>query len=94
MVDTFVTTTIPINCYTRVSPRSSLALKFIDVGAGVIDADYTGTVQVVIYNFGADIFSIDAGDRIAQLNIEHIFRPSSGTSSTIRDDGGFGSTGK
>ena len=64
------------------APRSSLALKFIDVGVGVIDADYTGTVRVVIYNFSADIFSIDAGDRIAQLIIERIFRPSSGTSST------------
>ena len=78
LVDTFVTATIPIDCYARVAPRSSLASKFIDVGAGVIDADYTGTVRVVIYNFSADIFSIDAGDRIAQVIIERIFRPSSG----------------
>ena len=73
LVDTFVTATIPIDCYARVAPRSSLALKFIDVGVGVIDADYIGTVRVVIYNFSADIFSIDAGDRTAQLIIERIF---------------------
>ena len=71
------------------APRSSVSFNFIDVGAGVIDADYTGTVRVVIYNFSAD-----AGDRIAQLIIERIFRPSSGTSSTIPGDCGFGSTGK
>jgi dUTP pyrophosphatase len=39
------------------APRSGLAVKhFIDVGAGVVDADYRGNVGVVLFNFGTEPF--------------------------------------
>ena len=41
--------------------------KFIDVGAGVIDADYRGEVGVILFNFGKEDFVVNMGDRIAQL---------------------------
>ena len=91
MVDTHVSVTIPLDCYGRVAPRSSLAYRLIDVGGGVIDSDYKGTIWVVIYNFGTDDFVIKAGDRIAQLIIERIFAPLQASSTSTRGIGGFGS---
>jgi deoxyuridine 5'-triphosphate nucleotidohydrolase len=57
----------------RVAPRSGLASKHsIDVGAGVIDADYRGPVKVLLFNLGETDFAINEGDRIAQLIIERV----------------------
>ena len=54
--------------YARIAPRSGLALKrFIDVGGGVVDADYRGEVGVVLFNHGDHDFEVKMGDRIAQL---------------------------
>ena len=92
MVDTHVSVTIPLDCYGRVAPRSSLAYRLIDVGGGVINSDYKGTIWVVIYNFGTDDFVIKAGDRIAQLIIERIFAPLQAASTSTRGIGGFGSS--
>ena len=92
VVDTHVSVTIPLDCYGRVAPRSSLAYRLIDVGCGVIDSDYKGTIGVVIYNFGTDDFVIKAGDRIAQLIIERIFAPLQASSTSTRGIGGFGSS--
>ena len=62
---------IPKGHYGRIAPRSGLALKnFIDVGAGVIDSDYTGNVGVVLFNFAHSYFHIRRGDKIAQLILE------------------------
>lgn len=61
----------------RVAPRSGLASKhFIDTGAGVIDADYRGEVKVLLFNFSEVDFTIQAGDRIAQLVLERVCFPS------------------
>ena len=59
--------------YGRIAPRSGLAVKkFIDVGAGVVDADYRGPVGVVLFNFGEEDFVVEQGDRVAQLVLEKI----------------------
>ncbi|GMH22870.1 hypothetical protein Nepgr_024713 [Nepenthes gracilis] len=53
--------------------RSGLAWKHsIDVGAGVIDADYRGEVGVILFNHLDVDFAVKVGDRIAQLIIEKI----------------------
>ena len=49
--------------------------KFIDVGAGLIDADYRGELGVILFNFGEEDFMIDMWDKIAQLIFEKIKTP-------------------
>jgi len=57
LVPTGLSMAIPIGNYGRIAPRSGLAAKnFIDVGAGVIDADYRGEVKVLLFNFGEQEF--------------------------------------
>lgn len=90
---------LPPGCYGRIAPRSGLAAKhFIDVGAGVIDADYRGNLGVILFNFGIEDFVVNRGDRIAQLICERITIPqileaSKPLDSTARGAAGFGSTG-
>ena len=51
-----------------IKPKSGHAVKYgIDVLAGVVDSDYTGTIKVVLINHGSEIFSGKTGDKIAQL---------------------------
>ena len=99
VVATDISIAVPDGTYGRVAPRSGLAVKhFIDVGAGVIDADYRGPVGVVLFNFGENDFQIRKGDRIAQLILEKIeIAPVLEVKSldeTDRGAGGFGSTGR
>ena len=80
------------------APRSGLALKrMIDVGAGVIDRDYTGLCSIVLFNFGPDAFRVTKGDRVAQIIFEKIcsapFVPGVVHDSTSRGARGFGSSG-
>ena len=56
---------LPPGCYGRIAPRSGIALKFIDIGAGVIDSDYRGEIGVILFNFGDEDFVVNMGDRIA-----------------------------
>lgn len=69
----------------------------MDVGAGVIDADYRGPVGVILFNHSDVDFEVKRGDRIAQLIIEKIVTPDvlevESLDSTVRGEGGFGSTG-
>jgi len=99
LVGTGVTVVLPPGCYGRVAPRSGLAVKHcIQVGAGVIDPDYTGEIKVVLFNHGSSDFEIKKGDRIAQLVLEKCMTPLikeiSVVEETERGSGGFGSTGK
>lgn len=63
---------LPKNCYARIAPRSGLSLKHIDVGAGVVDSDYTGIVKVLLINNSSQDFMVKKGDRIAQIILERI----------------------
>lgn len=67
------------------------------MGAGVIDADYRGPVGVILFNHSDVDFEVKVGDRIAQLIIEEILTPNvlevEDLDSTVRGEGGFGSTG-
>ncbi|GLT92139.1 hypothetical protein SLE2022_099930 [Rubroshorea leprosula] len=98
LVPTDLSISIPEGTYARVAPRSGLAWKHsIDVGAGVIDADYRGPLGVILFNHSDADFEVKAGDRIAQLIIERIMTPDvvevEDLDSTVRGAGGFGSTG-
>lgn len=98
LVDTGISITLPPGTYGRVAPRSGLAVKKgIQVGAGVIDPDYTGEVKVLLFNDGEGHFIIKKGDRIAQLIVERCETPQieevTVLEDTERGEGGFGSTG-
>jgi dUTP pyrophosphatase len=95
---------IPAGYYGRIAPRSSLAAKHIDVGAGVVDSDYRGDVRVVLFNLSStETYIVKKGDRIAQLILEKVTTPEVEEVSDLppyggvdqtRGEGGFGSTGK
>ncbi|RWR98878.1 dUTPase-like protein, partial [Dinothrombium tinctorium] len=88
----------PENCYGRIAPRSSLASKFsIDIGGGVVDADFRGNVCVIFINNGKKKFLVKKGMKIAQIICEKYESPQivevDHLTETKRDDQGFGSTG-
>lgn len=81
--------------------RSGLAAKHgitLANSVGVIDADYTGEIICPIVNHGTEPFTLNPGDRIAQLvcvpiavaDVEYVIE----LAETARGAGGFGSTGK
>lgn len=77
--------------------RSGLALFGISTLAGVIDPGYRGEVKVILTNLSETPHSIQPGDRIAQLRIvpllQATFAAVESLDETIRNAGGFGSTG-
>lgn len=100
VVSTGLQVSLPQGTYGRIAPRSGLAVKHgLDVGAGVIDSDYTGEVRVVLFNHDQNVpFIIRPGYRIAQLILEQALDPVVTESDTPfcdtdRGAGGFGSTG-
>jgi len=98
IVKTDLSIACPSGTYARIAPRSGLAVKkFIDVGAGVVDADYRGPVGVVLFNFGTEDFVVEQGDRVAQLILEEICMADAVEvdvlTETVRGENGFGSTG-
>jgi dUTP pyrophosphatase len=97
-VPTGISITVPKYCYARIAPRSGLTFKYgIQIGAGVVDSDYTGEIKVIMFNHGENDFNIKTGDRIAQLILEKILTNEleevEELEKTDRGAGGFGSTG-
>ena len=91
---------LPEGYEAQVRPRSGLALKHgITVlnTPGTIDADYRGEVGVILVNLSNEEFTINPGERIAQMVIaEHaqaIFMPTDSLDETERGEGGFGHSG-
>lgn len=102
VVDTGVHVLLPRGYTGLVCPRSGLNVKHATVpGIGVIDAGYTGTILVRVYNHNPnreEVLDIAPGDRIAQLLILPIWylEPElvEGFPETERGDAGYGSTGR
>jgi dUTP pyrophosphatase len=85
----------------QIRPRSGLAAKNnISVlnTPGTIDSDYRGEIKVILFNHGSNDFVIKNKDRIAQMILVPVIKmnleETSDLPNTIRDKGGFGSTGK
>ncbi|MFZ0312278.1 MAG: dUTP diphosphatase [Candidatus Korobacteraceae bacterium] len=80
-----------------VKTRSGLAKKRLLCNAGVIDAGYRGEIIVLMENLGDEAYTIQKGDKIAQL-LEHPFLAGEVTESelneTARGAKGFGSSGQ
>lgn len=98
-ITTGIAVAIPADSYGRVASRSGLSFKQnVEVGAGVIDADYRGEIVVKLYNHGIAPVRIGQGDRIAQLIIELVLPTNvlivDELPESERGTAGFGSTGK
>ena len=77
-------------------PRSGLAVRHsIDVGAGVIDSDYTGEIKVLLRNTDQTAWTfLPAGTRIAQMVVQRCSTSLDPVIVYDTRDGGFGSTGE
>lgn len=91
-----------VSLVAKLYPRSSLGHKkglVLGNGTGVVDSDYQGQVFVSLHNRSTEDYTIQRGERIAQMAIEIVVRPEFSVveqfaSETERGEGGFGSTGK
>ncbi|WP_067029739.1 dUTP diphosphatase [Allomuricauda sp. CP2A] len=100
IVPTGIYMELPLGYEAQVRPRSGLAAKKgISVlnAPGTIDADYRGEVGVILVNLSSEEFTIENGERIAQMVIAKHERAEweevESLSETDRGAGGFGSTG-
>ena len=91
---------LPLGIEAQVRPRSGLAAKkgiTVLNAPGTIDADYRGEVGVILVNLSNEAFTIENGERIAQMVIAKHERAEweavASLSETARGEGGFGSTG-
>lgn len=91
---------IPPGYEMQVRPRSGLALKHgitVANAPGTVDSDYRGEVKVILINLSNDNFTIQRGDRIAQLVVSPVtwarWQEVDELEDTARGTGGFGSTG-
>jgi len=91
---------IPAGYEIQVRPRSGLALKHgitVPNSPGTIDSDYRGELKIIMINHSDDNFTIQRGDRVAQLVLSPVTQAAwdevEDLDATARGEGGFGSTG-
>ncbi len=91
---------LPSGYEMQVRPRSGLAVKHgvtVVNSPGTIDADYRGEVRVALINLGMSQYTVQRGDRIAQLVLSPVVRAQLNLvdvlAATERGTGGFGHTG-
>ncbi|MGI4734300.1 MAG: dUTP diphosphatase [Janthinobacterium lividum] len=101
LIPTGLSIALPVGYEAQVRPRSGLALKHgigIVNSPGTIDADYRGEIRVLLINLSADPFTVQDGERIAQLVVARhetiSWQPAEQLNETDRGAGGYGSTGK
>ena len=100
LVPTGIRIALPPGTEAQVRPRSGLAARH-GIGMvnapGTIDADYRGEVMVILINHGLENFTIERGDRIAQLVVAPVLRVAweepEVLEDTPRGEAGFGHTG-
>lgn len=85
--------TFPPGTFGKIEGRSGLGRRGITPFCGVIDPDYEGELSVILENRSKTPYTVNKGDKIAQLifNCAHI---TTDTSQRIRGDAGFGSSGR
>ena len=100
MIPTGLFFEIPEGYEIQVRPRSGLAAKngvTVLNTPGTIDSDYRGELKIILINLGSDSFTVNNGDRIAQLVVSPViqgkFEIVNQINETERGSGGFGHTG-
>lgn len=100
LVPTGIFMEIPMGYEAQIRARSGLAIKngiSLVNGIGTIDSDYRGEIKAILINLGKEDFTINHGDRIAQMVFAKVqiveVEDVEIVSETDRGDGGFGHTG-
>ena len=100
LIPTGLAISVPPGYEAQIRPRSGLALRHgigIVNSPGTIDSDYRGEIGILLINWGAEPFTINRRDRIAQIVISRVFQVDltemDDLDQTIRGEGGFGHTG-
>jgi dUTP pyrophosphatase len=98
-IPTGVAFNIPPGYFGRIYGRSGISLtRPFTINAGVIDAGYTGEIQVIVHNHGDMPEVIDAGTKLAQIAIHELpaveLTEVKEFEVTVRGDKGFGSSGE
>lgn len=109
LIPTGISVSLPFGTYGQIFSRSGLTVKKqLFTGAGVIDPDYRGEVQVAMFNFSQEEVVLEEGERIAQMVLLHYTSPkiiqieredqlamdNKENKEDVRGEKGFGSTGK
>ncbi len=101
LIPTGISISMPKDCEVQIRPRSGLAAKSnISVlnTPGTIDSDYRGEIKIILFNHGNEKFTVNNGDRIAQMVLMPVlkfrFNEVDELTNTNRGSSGFGSTGK
>lgn len=92
---------LPEGYEAQIRPRSGIAIKqgitCLNT-PGTIDSDYRGEIKIILINLSGTAQVIEPGDRIAQMVIQKvekaIWKEAAGINTTVRNEGGFGHTGK
>lgn len=96
--DTGVHVQIPEGYVGYIKSKSGLMVNHGITTTGTIDAHYTGSIRVCLFNHGGSKYEVKAGDKIAQLVIHKCELPElevvDHLEETDRGNGGFGSTGR
>ena len=100
IVPTGISIELPSGFEAQIRPRSGLAAKHgisIVNSPGTIDADYRGEIKVILVNLSNEPFSVNPGERIAQMVVARYEKVQWQTVDELgesgRGEGGFGSTG-
>lgn len=100
IISTGIEIALPPGYEAQVRPRSGLSFKYgITVlnSPGTIDADYRGEINIVLINLGEKDFTVNRGDRVAQLVVNKVEQAElvevGELPKTERGSNGFGSTG-
>ncbi len=101
LIPTGISVAIPEGFEGQIRPRSGLGIQHgigVVNSPGTIDADYRGEIGVLLIHFGQSPFTIRHGERIAQMVISRVFRAVfeevDELPPTVRQEGGFGHTGR
>jgi len=100
LVPTNLKIELPQGYEAQIRPLSGLAFRnsiTLPNSPGTIDSDYRGEIKVIMLNLGNEPFTVNRGDRIAQMVISDYkraeWKESDSVNDTSRGEGGFGSTG-
>ncbi|MDO4288120.1 MAG: dUTP diphosphatase [Eubacterium sp.] len=102
-VPTGISIELPVGYEAQIRARSGLALKHgitLVNGIGTVDSDYRGEIKVILMNLKEEAYTVNPGDRIAQMVIQEYVTADfcevedvAELTKTERDDGGFGHSG-